>query len=99
MERRISLGLNSLKPSISLTIQQNGSQIMIIFLIKYIDGTLIKPYGLLISFMNPKITLAIHIFTHLETSWNLLLKHKPTLVNLDYIHIAIFSSRLVFAIS
>ena len=67
-------------------------KLMIIFLIKYIDGTLIKAYGLLISFMNPKITLTIHSLTHLETSLNCLLKHKPTLVNLDYIHIAIFSS-------
>ena len=59
-------------------------KLMIIFLIKYIDGTLIKAYGLPISFMNPKITLSIHSLTHLETSLNCLLKHKPTLVNLDY---------------
>lgn len=68
-------------------------KLMIIFPIKYIDGTQIKLYGLLISFMNPKITLAIHILTDLEISFNLLLKHKPNLVNLgikDLIHIAIF---------
>lgn len=92
MERRIILGLNSLKPSISLTIQQNGLPINDYILIKYIDGTLIKPYGLLIIFMNAKITLVVHILTHLETSLNLLLKHKSILANLDYIHIAIFSS-------
>lgn len=66
------------------------------FPIKHIDGTLIKLYGLLISFMNPKITLAIHILTDLEISLNLLLKHKPTLVNLgikEHIHIEIFSYR------
>lgn len=67
-------------------------KLMIIFPIKYIDGTQIMLYGLLISFMNPKITLAIYIITDLETSFNLLLKHKPTLVNLgikELIHIAI----------
>lgn len=69
---------------------------MIMFPIKHTDGTLIKLYGLLISFMNPKITLAIHILTDLEISLNLLLKHKPTLVNLgikEHIHIEIFSYR------
>lgn len=68
-------------------------KLMIIFPIKYIDGTLIKLYGLLISFMNPKITLAIHILTDLEIRFNLLLKHKPTLVNLgtkELVRIAIF---------
>ena len=57
---------------------------------------LIKLYGLLISFMNPKITLAIHILTDLEISLTLLLKHKPMLVNLgikEPIHIEIFSYR------
>lgn len=57
-------------------------KLMITFPIKYIDGTPIKLYGLLVSFMNPKITLAIHILTDLEICFNLLLKHKPTLVKL-----------------
>lgn len=71
---------------------------MIIFPIKYVDGTLIKLYGLQISFMLPKITFAIHILTDLEIHLNLLLKHKPTLVNLgikEFIHIEIFSYRIL----
>lgn len=64
---------------------------MILFPRKSINGTLIKLYGLLINFINSKITHYTYLYLEAESP----LKQKPTLVSLgikESIHIVIFST-------